>query len=174
MRARKVVGLGRVVLYRRERIVMLEPRGKGIAARTLRYAYEVRDDEDYFEDIGDVKVSGEMLDLAEHIIDKKMTSFDPTKFEDRYQNALVDLIKSKTGERPAPKLEAPSRPSNVINLMDALRNSIAAEKQADKAASRPSRAAAKSTSRGATKKSQPASKGKPASKSGSKRLKKAS
>jgi DNA end-binding protein Ku len=174
MRAKKVVGLGRVVLYRRERIVMLEPRGKGIAARTLRYAYEVRDDEDYFEDIGDVAVAGEMLDLAEHIIDKKLTSFDPAKFEDRYQNALVDLIKAKTGHRPAPKLEAPSKPSNVINLMDALRKSIAAEKKADKAETRPAQAAAKSASRGATKKSQPASKARGPSKSGSKRMKKAS
>lgn len=174
MREKKVVGLGRVVLYRRERIVMLEPRGKGIAARTLRYAYEVRDDEDYFEDIGDVKVSGEMLDLAEHIIDKKLTSFDPAKFEDRYQNALIDLIKAKTGHRPAPKIDAPSKPSNVINLMDALRKSIAAEKQPDKPASRPSRAAAKSSSRGATKKSPASGKAKAAAKSGSKRLKKAS
>ena len=77
MREKDVVGIGRVVLYRRERIVMLEPRGKGIVARTLRYAYEVRDDEDYFNDIGEVKISQEMLELAEHIIDKKLTHFDP-------------------------------------------------------------------------------------------------
>ncbi len=134
----------------------------------------MRDDEDYFEDIGDVKVSGEMLDLAEHIIDKKLTSFDPTRFEDRYQNALVDLIKAKSGHRAAPKVEAPSKPSNVINLMDALKKSIAAEKQADKPASRPARAAANTASRGATKKSAPAAKGKAAAKNGSKRLKKAS
>jgi len=154
MRDKKVVGLGRVVLYRRERIVMLEPRGKGIAARTLRYAYEVRDDEDYFDDIGEVTISGEMLELAEHIIDKKLTTFDPTRFEDRYQTALIDLIKAKTGHRPTPKLDAP-KPSNVINLMDALKKSIAAEKgeapsEQDKA--RPSRAAAKSASTSATKK----------------------
>jgi DNA end-binding protein Ku len=174
MRAKKVVGLGRVVLYRRERIVMLEPRGKGIAARTLRYAYEVRDDEDYFDDISDVKVPGEMLELAEHIIDKKLASFDPARFEDRYQNALIELIKAKTGHRPAPKLEAPSKPSNVINLMDALRKSIAAEKQPDKPQTRPARAAAKSASSGATKKSRPAGKSRPASKGGARKLKKAS
>jgi DNA end-binding protein Ku len=180
MRTKKVVGLGRVVLYRRERIVMLEPRGKGIAARTLRYSYEVRDDEDYFDDISDVKVSDEMMDLATHIIDKKLTSFDPTRFEDRYQNALVDLIKAKTGHRPAPKLEAP-RPSNVINLMDALRKSITAEKgEAPAKASRPARAAAKSASNSATKKERSASKSaakgraKAAAKSGTKRLRKAS
>ena len=126
MRAKKVVGLGRVVLYRRERIVMLEPRGKGLVARTLRYAYEVREDSEVFDDISDVKVGGEMLDLATHIIEKKLSSFDPTRFEDRYQTALLDLIKAKTGERPAPKLDAP-RPSNVINLMDALRKSVEGE-----------------------------------------------
>ena len=127
MRAKKVVGLGRVVLYRRERILMLEPRGKGLVARTLRYAYEVRDDEEIFADIADVNVGGEMLDLATHIIDKKLASFDPSRFEDRYQNALLDLIKAKTGEQPAPRLEAAKQPSNVINLMDALRKSIGAE-----------------------------------------------
>ena len=185
MRDRQVVGLGRVVLYRRERIVMLEPRGKGIAARTLRYAYEVRDDEDYFDDIGDVTVAGEMLELAEHIIDKKLTTFDPSRFEDRYQSALIDLIKAKTGERPAPKLDAP-KPSNVINLMDALRKSIAAEKgeapKADKA--RPARAAAKTAATSSTKKdgqrgrSSAKASGKAAAKGGAKapakRLKKAS
>jgi len=174
MRERQVVGLGRVVLYRRERIVMLEPRGNGIAARTLRYAYEVRDDRDYFDDIGDVKVAGEMLDLAQHIIDKKLTSFDPARFEDRYQNALVDLIKAKTGHRPAPKLEAP-KPSNVINLMDALRRSIAAEKgEAAEPKRKPQRAAAKSAATSATRKQRAPAKGKAAAKSAGKRLKKAS
>jgi DNA end-binding protein Ku len=174
MRERQVVGLGRVVLYRRERIVMLEPRGNGIAARTLRYAYEVRDDRDYFDDIGDVKVAGEMLDLAQHIIDKKLTSFDPARFEDRYQNALVDLIKAKTGHRPAPKLEAP-KPSNVINLMDALRRSIAAEKaEAAEPKRKPQRAAAKSAATAATRKQRAPAKGKAAAKGAGKRLKKAS
>ena len=170
MRARKVVGVGRVVLYRRERIVMLEPRGKGIAARTLRYGYEVRSDKDVFDDIGDVKVAGEMLDLAEHIIDKKLTHFDPTLFEDRYQTALVELIRAKTGHRPAPKLDAP-KPSNVINLMDALRKSIAAEKrEPDKP--KPARAAAKSASNAATRKERTGGK-KAAPKGSGRKLKKA-
>jgi DNA end-binding protein Ku len=176
MRARKVVGLGRVVLYRRERIVMLEPRGKGIAARTLRYAYEVRDDRDYFDDIGEVKVADEMLELAAHIIEKKMTRFDPTRFEDRYQNALIELIKAKTGHKPAPKLEAP-KPSNVINLMDALRKSIAAEKGDAPArrTTRPGRtAAAKSASTTSAKKERRAPKSRTPAKGGTKRLKKAS
>jgi DNA end-binding protein Ku len=174
MRVKRVVGLGRVVLHRRERIVMLEPRGKGIAARTLRYAYEVRDDEDYFDDIGDVSISGEMLDLAEHIIDKKLTNFDPTRFEDRYQNALIDLIKAKSGDRPVPKIAAAAKPSNVINLMDALRKSIAAEKKegpTTKPSARPARAAAKSAGTSVTKKSRAASK--TASKSAGRKLRRA-
>jgi DNA end-binding protein Ku len=133
MKEKEVVGIGRVVLYRRERIVMLEPRGKGLVARTLRYAYEVRDDEEFFEDIGDVKIAPEMLDLATHIIDKKLSAFDATKFEDRYQNALLDLLKAKGGHKaaPAPK-SAPPQPSNVISLMDALKKSVASEKGAGK------------------------------------------
>ncbi len=129
MREKDVVGIGRVVLYRRERIVMLEPRGKGIVARTLRFAYEVRDDDQYFIDIGKAKISQEALELAEHIIQKKLAHFDPRKFEDRYQKALVALIKAKKGRGPAPKPEPP-KPSNVINLMDALRKSVSGERGA--------------------------------------------
>lgn len=124
-----VVGIGRVVLYRRERPVLLEPRGKGLVATTLRYAYEVRDDADYFEDIGEPEVPDEMLDLASHIIGKKMSAFDPKRFEDRYQNALLELIKAK-GEHRKPNLAAAPKPSNVVSLMDALRKSIADEKEA--------------------------------------------
>jgi len=138
MREKKVVGLGRVVLHRRERIMMLEPRGKGLSAWTLRYGYEVRKDDEYFGDIGAVKVGGEMLDLATHIIERKLSHFDPDRFDDRYQNALLELIKAKVGHKPAPKLDAP-KPTNVINLMDALRKSIAAEKgETAKARTKPS------------------------------------
>lgn len=126
MREKNVVGLGRVVLYRRERPILLEPRGKGLVATTLRYSYEVRKDEDYFEDIGEPEVSEEMLDLATHIIGRKLSHFDPKRFEDRYQNALLDLIKAKQTHQPV-KINAPPKPANVVSLMDALRRSIAAE-----------------------------------------------
>jgi DNA end-binding protein Ku len=123
MKKKKVVGIGTLVLNRRERIVALTPRGKGILVTTVNYKYEVRDDEAYFDDIKDVKIPEEMLDLAEHIIDKKKGKFDPDKFEDRYENALIDLLKAKQAGR---EIKAPkeAKPSNVINLMDALRRSI--------------------------------------------------
>src|SRR3954470_1080423 len=164
MREKQVVGIGRVVLYRRERPIMLEPRGKGLVARTLRYAYEVREDREDFEDVGEVAVGDEMLDLATHIIARKLSRFDPQRFEDRYQNALIKLIKAKTGHRPAPKHEA-LKPSNVVNLMDALRKSIAAEKAEEKPAAKKPPARAKSDAA----ESRPT----PASKRSNARLKKA-
>jgi DNA end-binding protein Ku len=128
MREKDVVGIGRVVLYRRERPIMLQPRGKGLVATTLHYAYEVRDDADYFEDINDVDVPEEMLDLATHIIGRKLSHFDPKRFEDRYQDALLDLIKAKQHHRPITQAAPAPRPTNVVSLMDALRKSIASDK----------------------------------------------
>src|SRR4051812_4042275 len=120
MKERDVVGLGRVVLYRRERIVMLEPRGKGLVARTLRYAYEVRSEDEVFDDMGDVKIEPEMLKLAAHIIDTKLADFHPKQFEDRYQNALLEIIRAKAGHKPIKRAPEAPPPSNVVSLMDAL------------------------------------------------------
>lgn len=123
MRKRDMVGIARVVLFGRERMVMLEPRAKGLMATTLHYAYEVRDDADYFDDIPKVAIGKDMLDLASHIIDTKAGAFDPSAFEDRYQDAVLALIQAKESGKAieAPK---PAEPSNVINLMDALRQSL--------------------------------------------------
>jgi DNA end-binding protein Ku len=161
MREKDVVGIGRVVLYRRERPIMLQPRGKGLVATTLRYAYEVRDDADYFEDIDDVEVPEEMLDLATHIIERKMSRFDPKRFEDRYQEALLEVIKAKQQHRPVTQAAPAPRPTNVVSLMDALRKSISADKaeaandkgkapsDKGKAAADKGKAAAKKSSRSA-------------------------
>ena len=131
-----LVGLARVVLYRRERILMLEPFDKGLLATSLRYGYEVRDAQPYFEDIPDVNLPKEMRQLASHILDTKAGHFDPSTFEDRYENALIELLKSKQAGLPMPK-ESPKRPSaRVINLMDALRRSVATEKSGGKTAKR--------------------------------------
>src|ERR1051325_248905 len=126
MKKEDLVGIARVVLYRRERILMLAPRGDGIMATALRYRTEVRDEEDYFSDIPDVKVPADMLDLAVHILKSKKAPFEPDQFEDRYEDALTALIKAKHAGKPIPKLKE-ERPSNVINLMDALKRSLKAE-----------------------------------------------
>jgi DNA end-binding protein Ku len=130
MRAEDLVGLARVVLYRRERLLMLQPRGNGIAGTLLRYRNEVRDADDYFDDIPDVKISKDMLDLAKHILTTKKTKFDPSKFEDRYETALKKLIKAKEAGKEPPAAPEP-QPSNVVNLMDALRRSVNAERRSD-------------------------------------------
>ena len=123
MREEGLAGIGRVVLYRRERLLMLSPHGKGILGTTLRYTNEVRDEHKYFDDIKSVKIPKDMLDLAKHILESRQTKFDPGKFEDRYETALKKLIAAKKTGKPPPA--PPPQPSNVINLMEALRRSAA-------------------------------------------------
>lgn len=125
--AKKMAGLARIVLYRRERPVVIEPLGKGMLLTTLRYDNTVRKPATVFDEIDDVKVDAEMIDLATHIIDKKKTKFDPTKFEDHYENALLELIRAKKAGREPPVVKASPAPSNVVNLFDALKKSLASE-----------------------------------------------
>lgn len=129
MRKEDMVGLARVVLNRRERIVMIEPRGKGLLVTTLHYKNEVRNDEAYFDDIPDLKIAPDMLDLAVHIVETKAAHFDPAKFEDRYEEAVAALIQSKRAGQTVTVKPSP-RPSNVVNLMDALRRSVETERGA--------------------------------------------
>jgi DNA end-binding protein Ku len=127
LRKEGMVALGKVVFTSREHIIAVEARGKGLMGLTLRFPYEVRNEKDYFDDIKDEKIPKDMLELASHIVDTKRGTFDPSKFKDRYEDALKDLLhKKQKGE----KIERPKeeRPSNVVNLMDALRQSIGAEK----------------------------------------------
>jgi DNA end-binding protein Ku len=137
-----MVALGRVVLTRREHVIALEPKGRGLLGLTLRYPYEVRDEASYFGDIPDLKLSKEMLDLATHIVNTKSGHFDPSQFQDRYENALMDLLKKKeAGEKiePAREVAAP----RVVNLMDALRASIDTAKKKAPAPSTEARRPAK-------------------------------
>jgi DNA end-binding protein Ku len=137
-----MVAIGRVVLTRREHIIALEARGRGLLGLTLRYPYEVRDEQPYFEDIPDLKLSKEMLDLATHIVQTKAGHFDPAQFQDRYENALIDLLKKKeAGEKIEPAKEGPA--PQVVNLMDALRASVDAEKKKAPAPSTQARRPAK-------------------------------
>jgi DNA end-binding protein Ku len=127
MRKEELAGLARVVIYRREHLLVLQPRGKGLLATALRYKNEVRNEKDYFDDIANIKVPADMLKLAVHILETKKGHFNPGKFEDRYETALQDLIKAKRAGKAPPVVSEP-RPSNVINLMDALRRSAQSER----------------------------------------------
>ena len=130
------VAIGRVVLTNREHIIALEPLDKGLMGTLLRYPYEVRSADEYFDEIQDVKVTKDMLDLAKHIVNSKSGQFEPEKFEDHYETALIDLINQKrNGVKIAPKA-APKSTGNVINLMDALKRSLANERQAPPPASK--------------------------------------
>jgi DNA end-binding protein Ku len=128
IREQDMVAIAKVVFTSREHIIALEARDKGLLGITLRYPYEIRKPEDYFDDIPDVKIPKDMLELATHIVKTKVGHFKPERFEDEYENALKDLIRKKQSGKP---IEAPERrePAKVINLMDALRRSVAAEKK---------------------------------------------
>ena len=127
IREKGMVALGRVVLARREHVVMLEAFDKGLLATTLRYPYEVRDQAAYFEDVPELKLPAEMKELASHIVDSKAMHFDPSKFEDHYETALLELLRAKQAGRTIEPEKGQPAPHRVINLMDALRASIGAE-----------------------------------------------
>jgi DNA end-binding protein Ku len=109
---------------------MIEPSGKGLVGTTLRYPHEVRDAKEYFDDLPDVALAPDMLKLAEQILKSKMTDFDPSQLVDRYEEAVVELLQKKQAGLPVSQKRVEPRPQNVVNLMDALRRSIAEEQVA--------------------------------------------
>jgi DNA end-binding protein Ku len=140
------VAIGRVVLTNREHIIALEPMDKGLVGTLLRYPYEVRSEEEYFDEIQDVKVTKDMLDLARHIVNQKSGRFEPDKFEDHYETALVDLINQKRAGKTIRPKERP-KGENVVDLMEALRRSVGGSAPAEtrapkKPAKKPRKAAA--------------------------------
>jgi DNA end-binding protein Ku len=146
MKDKDRVALARIVLSNREHVIAIEPLGKGLLGTTLRYPYELRDEDEYFDDIKNPKISKDMIDLAVHILDSKAAHFDPSKFKDEYENALKTLVKRKAAGKPVKVVEREEQPDNVINLMDALRQSLkgkAPAKRSGEAASRPSRRTAR-------------------------------
>jgi len=124
MAEKERVGLARIVIAHREHMLALEPLGKGILGTTLRYDYEMRDEGQFFKDIGTPKLSKDMLDLAGHILETKAAHFDPAKFKDEYETALRKLVARKAAGKKIEPAAPASRPDNVINLMDALRQSL--------------------------------------------------
>jgi DNA end-binding protein Ku len=145
IREMNMLAIGRVVLTNREHIIALEPLDKGLMGTLLRYPYEVRTEGEYFDEIQDVKVSKDMLDLAKHIVNQKAGQFEPEKFEDQYETALIDLINQKRAGKSIVPKERP-RGENVVDLMEALRRSVGGaaseDKTPKKAAKKPRKAAA--------------------------------
>ena len=129
MLGKGMVALGRVVLSKRERVIMLQPRGKGLLGATLRYPYEVRDEAIYFGDIGDIQIPKDMLALAEHILESKAATFDPTLFHDRYEEAIVTMLNGKRAGMPIPKQRPMPRIVAGTDLMAALKQSIEKAKE---------------------------------------------
>ena len=133
MRGKDMVAIGRVVLAKRERIMMLQPWGKGLIGTTLRYASEVRSADTYFADLPQVDVPADMLALAEHILDSKRADFDPSLFTDRYEDALVSMIKSKQAGTLTTSTQPDFKDRKIIDLMVALKASLeGTPKPADK------------------------------------------
>lgn len=138
MASQDMVGISRLVITRRERAVMLEPRGKGIVLWTLRYGDEVRDEDSYFESIGDETADSDMMPLIQQLIKKQTQNWTPKLVIDPVQDRLLDIINTKkkalkkpsSGKAKAPAPSSP--PSNVVNIMDALRKSVAAENRTNK------------------------------------------
>ncbi len=124
MKRQERVALARVVLSNREHIIALKPLGKGLLGTTLRYPYELRDEDDYFDDIPSPRVSKDMVNLAAHILDTKASKFNPAKFKDKYEAALKALVKRKAAGKTIEMPEEEDDRSNVIDLMDALKQSL--------------------------------------------------
>jgi DNA end-binding protein Ku len=116
------VALARTVLFRRVRTILIRPFENGLMATTLKFDYEVRAADEIFDSAPKIKIGKEMLDLAQHIIKMKRGSFDPAKFDDRYENALAALVKAKVEGKPIPKRK-PEPTGKVVDLLQALRDS---------------------------------------------------
>lgn len=134
MRKKKVAAIAQTVLFRRVRTVLIRPHKDGLIATTLNFDYEVRSAKEAFRDVPSMKIEGEMLELAEHIINTKKGTFDPSTFDDRYESALADLVRAKLeGRKIEPRKEPKSE--KVVDLMAALRESagLAGKKTASRA-----------------------------------------
>jgi DNA end-binding protein Ku len=134
MRGKRMAALGRLVLSKRERVITLEAYGKGLLGTTLRYPSEVRNAEDYFCDLPELTLAPDMLTLAEHIVDSKAADFDPSTFRDRYEEALLAHLKAKRAGAVEERKPTFATPRRVINLMEALRHSVAEDKKAPRRA----------------------------------------
>jgi DNA end-binding protein Ku len=122
MKKAGVAAIARTVLFRRLRTVLIRAHGKGLIGTTLNFDYEVRSSQKAFDEMPDMKIEGEMLELAKHIIGTKKGSFDARTFDDRYEAAVAELVKAKIEGRSLPKRKAPPV-SKSSDLLQALRES---------------------------------------------------
>jgi DNA end-binding protein Ku len=129
MRGKGMVALGRLVLSKRERVIALDAYDRGLLGTTLRYPYEVRKAADYFCNLPELTIAPDMLTLAEHIVDSKVADFDPLTFRDRYEEALLAHLKTKQAGAVPERKPTFAAPRRVINLMEALRRSVAEDKK---------------------------------------------
>jgi DNA end-binding protein Ku len=141
MKDQERVALARIVLTNREHIIAIEPLGKGLLGTTLRFPYELRDEDEFFDEIKSPKITKDMVELAGHILDSKAAHFDPSKFKDDYETALKALVKRKASGKTIKIPEPEERPSNVINLMDALKQSLKGKSGAKASSRAPTRRA---------------------------------
>lgn len=117
-----VAAIAQAVLFRRMRTLLIRAHGPGLIATLLNYEYEVRSAKEAFGDIAKTKISAEMLDLAKHILKTKSGTFDPSGFDDRYEDAVADLVRAKIEGKTIPRKKA-AESSKVVDLMEALRQS---------------------------------------------------
>ena len=133
------VALGKIVLTNREHVMAIEPLGKGLLGTTLRYPYELRDEQDYFGNIKSPKITRDMVDLAGHILESKAAHFDPSAFRDQYENALKALVKRKASGKTIKPPGRSETTDNVISLQDACRQSLKSANRPSRSRSPPSR-----------------------------------
>jgi Ku protein len=147
MKRQDKAALARIVLTNREHVIALRPLDKGLLGTTLRYPYELRDADDYFDDIPSPRISKDMVDLAVHILDTKSSRFEPGKFKDKYETALKALVKRKASGKVIKAPEPETKPDNVIDLMGALRASLGRKPAARRSQNTARRKSPKTTAR---------------------------
>ena len=130
MRKKEIGAIATVIMHERDHIVLLEPRDTGMLATMLRSEEEVRDSKDAFRGARKSRVGGELLEVTQLLIDKKMGKFQPSEFKDHYQAALKKLIAAKKAGRKIKEIELPEEPIKPSSVLDALRESLKQGKRA--------------------------------------------
>jgi DNA end-binding protein Ku len=147
LKKEKKIGLGQVVIRGKGQIVAVRAANKGLVVHTLHYADEIQKADKFFEDVPARKPDSELISLASELIEKKTKKFDPAEFHDKYTDALKELIEAKQEKRAPKQIEEAELPSNVINLMDALKRSVGKKGESKEEKPKRGKRAAKSARR---------------------------